>query len=511
MSATLFESIINSDNDYRCVEDDYYEASGGNLVSSPEEVFASLPVEPKTVSIIIPSWKAGATLTRCLLALSHSEYIILHPGRVQVVIVDDGCEEDIVPLICRHEYPFEVLVVRQPHFGRAHAMNVGLAWSEGEVLISCDADMLLAPWAISEAVRRISVCPSGIFVGFRRDVSPHDMSVTEDALLREIPPECFEFWGDNRFTYHWDGHVYPGWPSNMFLESSAFKSLGFGRIVNLADGDIWSLPRMVYGALFAFHRVTLEIVGGFDERFKGWGYEDTFFAAKAVAAQSWIVPVPSMCGIHLSHPIRSPRQWEEGRRNGRLYGQLLKECRLGELTHYWREPAQNRSKLVRRIRSTDGAARFHTTTAIQIRKKLEDPLIKLPYLAALGAWPEAREVARELPEYVPLVVASIAASVLRQCGDVEGLNARKNLCTGRGCPFGVQLAMFLCSQGRISDGIDVFKEVVEIAPKDPTVAYILKRGATKHLRRARLAESNGFDRVAADDRIAALLQPQKGG
>ncbi|QBD77205.1 hypothetical protein EPA93_14835 [Ktedonosporobacter rubrisoli] len=63
--------------------------------------------------------------------------------------------------------------------------------------------------------------------------------------------------------------------------------------------------------------------GGFDERFRGWGSEDTLMGAKAFALGNYIVPVYSAAGFHISHNDRSIHKTQEKEQNHRLYLDVL--------------------------------------------------------------------------------------------------------------------------------------------------------------------------------------------
>jgi len=85
------------------------------------------------ISVIVPAYKSGKQLTRCLEALSrqtvpHDDY--------EVIVVDDG-SQDGTETVARG---FGVLVVSQAHAGPAAARNYGVNCSTGKILLFTDAD-----------------------------------------------------------------------------------------------------------------------------------------------------------------------------------------------------------------------------------------------------------------------------------------------------------------------------------------------------------------------------------
>src|SRR5262245_37954744 len=96
------------------------------------------------VSIIIPAYNRidllRETLVSCLIQ-TYQNY--------EVIVVDDGSEEDIakaVELVCLDfDAPGVVRYIRQPHLGSNAARNLGLRETMGELIQFLDSDDLLHP------------------------------------------------------------------------------------------------------------------------------------------------------------------------------------------------------------------------------------------------------------------------------------------------------------------------------------------------------------------------------
>ena len=81
---------------------------------------------------------------------------------------------------------------------------------------------------------------------------------------------------------------------------------------------------MVFGALFSLKRSVYLEIGGYDERFKGWGCTDNYLAAKAIGAGQYIIPVYAASGLHINHPVRLENKQEQYENNRKLFIKLIK-------------------------------------------------------------------------------------------------------------------------------------------------------------------------------------------
>lgn len=112
------------------------------------------------VSVVIPVHGDRGGLASTLDALAAQDY----PGRVQVVVVDNG---DNRGLPADGE---DVVVVREPAPGSYAARNAGVVHAEGEVLAFTDADCRPAPSWLSRGVALLLAQPGAAFVGGRIEV-----------------------------------------------------------------------------------------------------------------------------------------------------------------------------------------------------------------------------------------------------------------------------------------------------------------------------------------------------
>ena len=102
-----------------------------------------------SVSVIVPAFREEKVILRTIETLIAQEY----PGDLEVVVVDDGSPDQTyeVANAAYGKHP-RVRVYRKPNGGKASALNYGLGYATGEIVICLDADTLFAPDTVAELV-----------------------------------------------------------------------------------------------------------------------------------------------------------------------------------------------------------------------------------------------------------------------------------------------------------------------------------------------------------------------
>lgn len=194
------------------------------------------PARPATVSVVVTSYEQQAQLDRTLAAL--------HGQADEVVVADDGSRTP--PRV-----PAGVRLVRQDDLGfrAAAARNLGAAATTGEVVVFLDADTVPEPGFVAALTQR-AACRDVLAVGRRRHAD-----LSGDG--RELPE--------------------PAWLTEAYAASR-----------DLLDADGRSF-RFVISAVLACSRALLDDLGGFDERYVGYGGEDWDLAYRAWNAGAVLV------------------------------------------------------------------------------------------------------------------------------------------------------------------------------------------------------------------------------
>ncbi|MCF7549373.1 glycosyltransferase [Pseudonocardia sp. WMMC193] len=210
-------------------------------------------LDPRTaprpeVGVVVCHYEQPRLLARTLAALADQT---LPP--VDVVVADDGS---------RHlpQVPAGVRVVTQEDrgFRAAAARNLGARHVRGEILVFLDADTVPEPDCLAVLTARAALCGDVLAVGRRCH-----------ADLSALPPGA-------------DPRSAPRLPDPAWLDEA------YARSRDLLDADGRSF-RHVISAVLACRRTLFDDVGGFDERFVGYGGEDWDLAYRAWNAGAVLV------------------------------------------------------------------------------------------------------------------------------------------------------------------------------------------------------------------------------
>ena len=504
MEQTLQQRAHAHNNDYSALEAIYHRITGGELVRDPY-ASARHPVPNLTLSasVVIPAWNARGTLEQCLIAIEQSSFNRKYPEQLEVVVVDDGSNDGTWELLQRLWLNVRLKAVQQKHHSRAHTQNTGIAFAEGDVIICCDADMILTPFAIEELVKRHQVLEHVMLLGFRGDVSPGDPRIQPSVLAAHLPRFLPPFTQDVRLSYGAGG-----WPESMCRDSAHLKRLGGSKQIIMADGARWNLQGIVYGALFSLRRSDFAAMDGYDERFYGWGCEDTLVGVRAQAMENYVIPVYSAAGLHIAHRDRSPRKWQEFRANSRVFHTIL-QSPFAPNNRQWLDRARSRAQLhFERTPSSRLEMCQHFYDAFT--DELADPDRRGKYLHSLGRYDEAAVAfteVRGMPEQEAWAVFD-QGKALRVGGHPDKATPLLEEAAARlpksSWPL-IELALSLAAQSRFVEARNRLESARKIDPTNSWLSFLLQRPAHKHLGRASHYMHQGDYALAVRDYEAALI------
>ncbi|UQD51451.1 glycosyl transferase family 2 [Bacillus methanolicus] len=123
------------------------------------------------VSVVIAAYNEEKVIAKAIRSILDSDY-----PNFEVIIVDDGSKDNtakVVQEIC-NEHP-NVRLIQKENGGKASALNRGFEESRGEIVVSLDADTILAKDAISLMVRHfedpnVAGVSGNVKVGNRRNL-----------------------------------------------------------------------------------------------------------------------------------------------------------------------------------------------------------------------------------------------------------------------------------------------------------------------------------------------------
>jgi peptidoglycan-N-acetylglucosamine deacetylase len=102
------------------------------------------------VTILVPAYNEEKVLSRSLETLVNLKY-----QKKEIIVIDDG-STDKTNLIASWYKQYGVKVLKKPNGGKSRALNYGLLFSRGEIVVTVDADGMLPRDAIDEIVRILS-------------------------------------------------------------------------------------------------------------------------------------------------------------------------------------------------------------------------------------------------------------------------------------------------------------------------------------------------------------------
>ena len=231
----------------------------------PESVPAPRPPMPTTdVSVIIPTHNRanilGRALDAVLAALDAAAF------SAEILVVDDGSDDGTPDLLeaLRRSWP-GLVVLTQPNRGQAVARNLAFSRATGRLFVLLGDDIVPEPGFFTSHWEAFTACDR---------------------------PETFAAIG------HTDWH--PEVARTPFREWSNDCGLqfGYGLIAGRADLDF----RFFYTSNLSFSRALYDRCGGFDERFREYGWEDVELGFRYQAAGMSLRYLPAAQARHL-HPL----------------------------------------------------------------------------------------------------------------------------------------------------------------------------------------------------------------
>jgi glycosyltransferase involved in cell wall biosynthesis len=202
-------------------------------------------------------------------------------GRFEIVVVDDGSAEPFARAqlaALAGGVPF-TLLRREGDGNRARARNEGAAAARGERLLFADADQQAPPGWVAEHLRYQREFSRALVIGHRR----HRTDAGGDPV---------------------------DWRPEVRSRVTTVRSENYTRVRAgwyLAFGCNFSVPAALYRRL-----------GGFDEGYAGWGFEDSDFGYRAWAAGAVAVHNPFAWSWDFHHVVRTDAarvdEWEANRR-----------------------------------------------------------------------------------------------------------------------------------------------------------------------------------------------------
>lgn len=325
-SGSMKIRLSNLSNDYTAFEKYFKLITKNELLSADTNIFNWNNF--KNISIIIPIY--NQTIIPTLLSIQGQNLPQEKKKMIQVIIVNDGSKSDVSTEIesIKNKIDFEIDVIEfKNNLGLSNARNTGLAIAKYDLLLFMDSDIILSKNYLYDINIRLQIMPNSIFVAMRKNIDNKSKMLKSECLLKGV--ERSLVFDDSRVTtiskdYHigWDV-AYKNECVNILDDTNYFKQLSFGAKIGIYD-----LPSVVTGHNIAVNKKNIDDIQIFPTMFRGWGFEDTYFAAKLIAKGCFVVPVISSSVYHIDHAPRSgslDKKIAEAKVNFDKYNSLLNE------------------------------------------------------------------------------------------------------------------------------------------------------------------------------------------
>ncbi len=234
-------------------------------------------------TLIIPTRNKSAFLSRTLASLATQD------GRAfEVVVVDDGSEDDTRDVARSFEGALDLRYIRRAHKGRAAARNAAVRASRGDLLVFCDDDRLASRSFVADhlAAHEDALAPlvalgrqRAVLTMWSRDwnVAAADLAgvlARRPEVARSLTERRVELVSVDDVRDHLDDVIADFGMAEPWWQTQVMPILDF--FGPRMEGFAFPWTVGVTGNL-SVARGLAEQVGLFDETFVGWGLEDTDF------------------------------------------------------------------------------------------------------------------------------------------------------------------------------------------------------------------------------------------
>jgi glycosyltransferase involved in cell wall biosynthesis len=262
------------------------------------------------LSIIVPAYAQIKALSTTLGSLSEQS---ANCSDFEIIVVDDASPGQVDPVIEQWSPSLPLRLERHAvNLGRAAARNTGARASKGDRLLFLDADSVAHPQLV------------------QRHLAAHQVEREVALLGRRVEP-------------NWSTTSELSRPSS--LPSTVSLDQEDPRFNDVAEAEILmkDVPWIfAHSHNVSYPRSAFEAVGGFDEEFKTWGWEDTELAYRlyrhwARRPEAFLYDPDAVC-YHFPHYADVQRRWAASLPSGLDYFKAKYEHFDVERSGMWLRP-----------------------------------------------------------------------------------------------------------------------------------------------------------------------------
>ena len=163
-----------------------------------------MTVYPMQFSIVIPTYNRPQRLYQCLSSLTELNY---PRDRFEVVVVDDGSQTPLAPVVEPFKTTLNLRFLRQANSGPASARNAGAAAAQGNYLVFTDDDCHPTSTWLTVLEAAFDEVPDALIGGTTLNALPNNLYSTASQVLIDYlygfynpKPDAATFFASNNFA-----------------------------------------------------------------------------------------------------------------------------------------------------------------------------------------------------------------------------------------------------------------------------------------------------------------------
>lgn len=222
---------------------------------------------------------------------------------LEVIVVFDGCEPKTLEEFSKYKFSFNPIpVIIENNVGCAAARNRGMERASGDIILFLDDDRIPS----SDYVRKHIEAHQhrGVVLGERRDVVLSEDEI-DSLFTKQLVKTNFDHSIANKSHKAFDSYETPFRRFMFWLPYNPF---------------IWVL---FYTGSVSVKKTDVELVGGFDEQFKGWGGEDIEWGYRFRKSGVPFIKT-SIKSYHLTHDYDQNKRLQEAKKNNAYFYKKVK-------------------------------------------------------------------------------------------------------------------------------------------------------------------------------------------
>lgn len=312
VSPSSIQGIINAtSNDFSSIDSEFKNEIGLNI-DSAETIDREVGFYP--ISVVIPYYNSRSTIFDVLLSIELQNLTKKELSKVEVIVVNDGWNDDLEIAISPDEYSFNLKVITcKENGGRSAARNIGARVAKHDILMFLDADNLVSGECLREHSIRNQIAPNHLYTSLVANIVLEEMKkMTKPYFSVDKPlpkPEYFNEFRVSEIIKSNSVGIYDITKDiqiEILKETNNFRDYGYGRTVAYYD-----LPSMYATYCVSVTKEMFKKIGGFSEKFKGWGMEDSYFGAVGIIRGAKIIPILSCGSYSVNLPSHSGSEEKE--------------------------------------------------------------------------------------------------------------------------------------------------------------------------------------------------------